>query len=582
MVISKKTELLGTKSLSKCDGILVYNSDSFSNQKITNALGIHEDESLLLIEELTKDSVDEVSQSLLRHNEFSILPKQDDGTFTFHNGDNGALTGEGFNSVIFYYSGEILGYSVLLSPVGVLKVTGGENDPYDLGRSYKVKTIHISIYGGEEDNIRVDEDVIRLICDIENIATTVGKDFSGNANYEYATKGDLKFSDLNPNYTIHLTDAIHNKRGKNIFLDGMICDIKEQDKVDVRRLNIKKNLQLDIAYSEFNHHQFGFYKGDPCLYIWNDAGQYSIFSLTMTLGDLFGDSNDRPYSYTVNDKVSLSEIFQVPALSENEDIPKIKYFSGKYLVAELEGTKYLFDIDKQDGVKDFNNRGWVKYRNNDNQVNLLTSFLVDQVGLTGKVIKGESGEWSWHNWKDVLSDIPGLSDTYIDSSYAIIGNSKTPTEKIGSWYVLEGEDTVTYSTYDKSITFLTNEERPFVINNRTLLAQESSVTESGQTKITYTLYNEPGYYMTPKCKNMLGIESDLESRGNKYRTGLKTVEFYTSTSLTDLASSPFEIQRSPLKGYRRGVLPETMEDFKIIGGFYGLIFYRIGNIINYL
>ena len=147
---------------------------------------------------------------------------------------------------------------------------------------------------------------------------------------------------------------------------------------------------------------------------------------------------------------------------------------------------------------------------------------------------------------------------------------------------MEGEDTVTYSTYDKSITFLTNEERPFVINNRTLLAQESSVTESGQTKITYTLYNEPGYYMTPKCKNMLGIESDLESRGNKYRTGLKTVEFYTSTSLTDLASSPFEIQRSPLKGYRRGVLPETMEDFKIIGGFYGLIFYRIGNIINYL
>lgn len=587
MGTSKRTELLGTKGLSKCDGILVYNSASFSNQKILTALGIQEGEASLLKGELTKDTVDTISQTLLRHEEFSIIQKNENGVFVFHNGLSGALTGEGFDSIIFYYSGEILGYSVLLSPLGVLRVTGGSDGSYDLKRSYKVKDLYISIEG-DGDNVRVDEDVIQLICDIETVATVVGKDFSGQGNNDYAVKGDLKFSKANPNYTIHLSEAVHSTRGKNIFLDDKICDVKGADKVNVSRLNIKKNLRLDIAYSDFNNHQFGFYKGDPCLYIWNDVGQYSIFSLTMTLGELFGDVNDRPYSYTVNDVVSLSEIFQVPCLSENGDIPKIKYFSGKYLVADLEGTTYLFDIDRQDGELGTqhysNNRGWIKQRDPiSGQITLLTTFLVDQLGLDGKIIKGGSdGGWSWHNWNEVLSDIPGLSDTYIDSSYAIIGNSKTPVEKIGAWYVLKGEDTVTYSTYDKSITFLSEEERPFIVNDRTLLAQEHGITETGQEKITYTLYNESGYYMTPKCKNMLGYESDLESRGNKYMTGLNEAVFFTSSSLTDLASSPVEIQRSFFGGYRRGVLPETMEDFRIIGCFYGLIFYRIGNVINYL
>lgn len=578
MAASKITEILGTKGLSSCDSIRVYNSLTFKKESIAKeGLGLTDGELSILLQTPTVENIREINSILERHLEYSIVPNVG-GQFTFNNDRLNVINGEGFDTIIFLSYSELLGFMVLVNPVGVNQDYSNRTS-YDLKRTYKLKKVILTL-GSTGDEIRVDQDTIQLLGDAKTNAETVGRDLSGKENYNYATVRDLGSIGTLSNYTIHLGDALTSTMAKNVFTDTTISRIKG-DEFSMAKLDIKKNLTLDVAYTNFPHHQIGYYRGDPSLFVWNDDAQYSIFSLTTTLGELFGESNDRPYSYTVNDKVSNTEIFQVPILHEEYGRPTIEYFSGKYVVVKSGTLRYLLDIDRQDGELDQSlgslNRGWLKYKDpDDGELYLQTNFVVDRLCPRNRVWQGT---WSWQRWNEAVGDVNFLSDTYIDSNVAVIGNNKTVVGKIGSWIILEDTESKVYSSMGKSLTMALEEPDPIVINDQSLLCVEESEEDNS---VTYTLYNGQGYYITDIARVRLGITADNESRGVPYKSSSDIVTFKTTSTYSSPASSPLELHRSFFGNYRRNVLPSTMDGFKIIGAFHGLIFYRIGNTVNYL
>ena len=124
--------------------------------------------------------------------------------------------------------------------------------------------------------------MISLLNNLIPIAETTGRDLRGEENYDFATVKDIEGSvDRSSNYTIHLEEFLS---GRDIFTDTTIStNFDTPGEINIYKLGIKRNLTLDSVYSSFEHHQIGYYKGDPSIYIWNDDGEYSIFSLTSSL-----------------------------------------------------------------------------------------------------------------------------------------------------------------------------------------------------------------------------------------------------------------------------------------------------------
>ena len=140
-------------------------------------------------------------------------------------------------------------------------------------------------------------------------------------------------------------------------------------------------------------------------------------------------------------------------------------------------------------------------------------------------------------------------------------------KRFGDWLVFSGTDSsYTYVNLNKAVKFSTGDEDPIVINNQILL---------GRTKIPgvgyrYTLYDTPGCYVTPLYRSINpndGWELQSESK---------------SLIIHNEGDLPSMLPTSILSAYRRNVLPETLEGFKLIGSIGGIIFYRIGNLISYL
>lgn len=582
MAASKKTEILGTKGLSSCDSIRVYNQASFKKSNIVDGLGMGKGEVDLLLSEPSSDNILEINEVLSKYSEFEVV-KGESGHFTFDNDKLNVINGEGFNVIIFLSYSEVLGFMWLVNPVGTSQ-DYSTRQSYDLKRIYKLRFVEIELTS-EGRELKVDQHTIQLRNDLKLNASVIGRDLSGNKNYNFTQVKDLtdKVGKLS-NYTIHVGTALSSPRAMNIFTDQTITRIYKGN-VQMSKLDFRRNLVLDNAFESFQNHQIGYYHGDPALFIWDDEGHYSIFSLTITLGELFNEENDRAYAYTVNDSVSLSEIFQVPILDERQGRPKIKHFAGKYVTVESGGLRYLLDIDRQDGELDGQslgeaNKGWLKYKDDvSGEYRLQSQFVVDQSCPVSKVWKGP---WSWQNWDDVVGDIPFLTNTWVDSSAAVISNGKEVAGKSGEWVILEGPDSKTYSSFEKSLSMALEENDPIIVNDQTLITWKTGVDEEGRTTETYTLYNSPGYYRTQTFYDRFTLDSDLETRGEPFRESTQTITLRTSSSYTSPASSPLELARSFLGNYRRNVLPETLEGFKIIGAFHGLVFYRIGNTINYL
>ena len=85
MAASKITEILGTKGLSSCDSIRVYNSSTFKKESIAKeGLGLTDGELSILLQTPTVENIREINSILERHLEYFIVPNVG-GQFTFNN-----------------------------------------------------------------------------------------------------------------------------------------------------------------------------------------------------------------------------------------------------------------------------------------------------------------------------------------------------------------------------------------------------------------------------------------------------------------------------------------------------------------
>ena len=583
MVSFRQIELLGTKNLSKCNSIVVYNSGSFLKSDIVSSLGLSEETAKALNTRPTVETIQDLWEHLSGISEYEpLLPESlDDGSkrFKFNNSKLNVISGEGFDTIIFLSAGEVLGYIVLVNPFGV-SVNNSLDSSYTLKRNYKLKKIYITV-SSDASYIRVDKDIIHLQGSIKPIAKTVNKNYSGKENWNYATKYDVSGHPDALNYATNVLTIKKETLPKTIFTDSMICHSK-QGTLSFAKLGIMKNFVLDTKYDNFKHCQVGYYNGDLAIFIWNDSLDYSIYSLTDEIKfNTTGITSVRPYT---TNSYFPTNIFTIPQLFSDISVEEqsIEYFAGKYVVVKVRDDQYLFDIERQNPKRLYqNNPGWIKYYDSEIDSYLpLTNFLVDRMSPVGKVYKPqEGGYWSWKTYQDIVRDISTVSETYIDAASSIISSGRYKIDRIGDWHIFSNEESKVYSNMTKSLTMSIDEVDPIIINDQTLIAKEYGISSDGYDTTTYTLYNISDYYMTRRYKERFGVTKDLESRGNLYKDSDNTVTFTTSGPNV---SNPTEIQKSLFSVYRRNTLPTTMEGFDIIGAFKGIIFYRIGNTINYL
>ena len=96
MVASKKTEILGTKSLNQCDSIRLYNTETFKNPSIVSGFGLSESDVELLCSTPDATKVVEINTILSRFTEYDALEPDENLVFTFNNNVPGLLNGQGF------------------------------------------------------------------------------------------------------------------------------------------------------------------------------------------------------------------------------------------------------------------------------------------------------------------------------------------------------------------------------------------------------------------------------------------------------------------------------------------------------
>lgn len=646
MAVTKNIELLGTTGLSSSDSILAYNSQTFLNSSIVSKLGLGSSASLLSSDPTTS-TVEEIYNILIK-SEYILTPATRAGDilqFQFDNDRSNNISGQGFNTLIFLSSSEIIGFAVFESVQGFNTTT--TSSQYVLKKSYLIKYITIQLTSTSSD-VREDKDTITLLTDVKAIAQRINRDYSGDENYNYATKSDLsKLTTGDNNYEIHVNSVLKGYSYKDFFTDTTHCKLinysNSGSKTVFNKLAFKKNLLLGSRYTDFSHTQISYYNGDPSLFIWDDSNNYSIFSLTTSMNSIFGDevSDYSPLPYTtskngVNGKqISKDEIYSLPLLYEGAN-QSIEYFAGRYIVVNVDDTLYLFDILRQSGeiglsspLYDKNN-GWMisSYTNVYNKYdyykyvsgewvlspseigdaveyskldyvpdsvklsgtyvkipqktpNYINTFIVDRYDIYNRIQSLDSLRWS--TYKKSINEVSSLSEVYTDSKFALT-SGEIPVGKIGDWYIFKNDaaSTLIYSNMTKSVKMSMSENEPIVVNDQVLLMWN----QNSDGSMVYTLYDEPGYFITPTCFNMKheygkNTYRDGDSRSKDYK--VYSEDLYSEKYLTLSSSdSPITLQRSFLGIFRRNVLPETLSGFKIIGCYAGLIYYRIENMINYL
>ena len=120
-------------------------------------------------------------------------------------------------------------------------------------------------------------------------------------------------------------------------------------------------------------------------------------------------------------------------------------------------------------------------------------------------------------------------------------------ERIGTWNVFSvpSRNLLVYSTINKAIYFLDTEEIPIPINDHVLLHHSSS---------GWTFYSKEGITYSSE---LAGIPN-LALSDEKVNDGI---------------DDPFDFCLTRFGDFRRGIIPKTMENFRILGAYKGIIFY---------
>lgn len=592
------TYMLGAGKLVDCEFVLVYNTDSFKNRADDLYLGsssIGGSEVLsTLINIPTKKSIGEIVKKVLQVKDgsgslvynVSKVNRAEPGSkyysdFIVGNKKDNIVGSDGFNVLVYLCSdggtGFIpIGYSTFLEPQGSSLFT--ESGKYMIRKSYYVKNLHI--YIGFENQLLFDTESVNLLDNLYETANSDKNRQSGTEDWKYASVRRVNsresFNLARPLYSSRIYSSSRDLRSQYVFLDNSSFELGKYGKVIKKtKLSINKNLHIDRYYNSFNNYQVGFYKGDPALFVWSSDNNYSIYSLAKKnkVGNVV------MYTGPINsgNLIFNSNVYRLPKFDDAFD-SKIEFFSGNLIQVQHKNKetgdvrKDVFNIDLQDTIDNRNNSGWISY--GDYQPVLDPLDIKNRVILSRKLV--------FSNKTEAEKSIPELTDIFLELGKYSSANSINVEGKRGEWFII-GHPTIDIkilTNMTKTVIIKSSElDGVIYVNNQVLITKSVDPTKPSETR--YTLFDEDGKFLTIDASKYLNTyynSSNLVS-GFKVPGVAKKLVIDNSVNSTN---SILDIQRSFLSYFRRNVLPISLTDFEIIGGLYGLIFYRQGSYINYL
>lgn len=571
------TTVLGAGKIIESEKILVYNTESFNTQEMYIKNASLKDSNLINILQKapTRTNVQEICSTVLElvdgteskvfqaiKSEASDKP----GYLTkFSYIPQGITSNDGFNVIIYLFEENNtlspLGFSIFSEAQSKRDLV--ESDTYRIKKDYRVK--ETSIYLGFNNEINLEVDNVNLLDNIIQYTKTERRDLSGDENWNYTSirkwKTDNPLLDLSPRYTTTLL-------GKNqyLFSDTQSFLLDNLGNVNIStKLCLQKNVRID--FDRFNKSQVGFYKGDIVISVWNDQCEYSIFSLQKKneVGGILSYTNPLEIDGSV---IFSSNVYQVPKISENQ---YIRCFTGKYITVSVDGTDRFFDIELQDGNDSAQNLGWLKESK---------CIIFNQCSPENEQIELDS--YTFNTSSRIKSAIPEITNIDYDLKELEIEGSFVVLARFGDWFILKRPkyDLAIITNMVTTVQILYSELPGLIfVNDQVILLKETT----GNYNTKYTVFDSRGKFSTEKTKTYINTyyKKDLLKDYTTYTDGNR-IHVLSINSSVNTEDSAIKIQEGALSSFRRNSLPVTLSDFEIIGALYGIIFYRIGNYINYL
>ena len=591
------TYMLGAGKLVDCEYVLVYNTESFSKRandlyvdgisisksnflpllsKTPDKRGIHEAVAKILN---VKNNSGELVYNVSEVNRSTDRSSKYYSDFIVSNRKDSIVGPDGFNVIVYLCSNggfELvpIGFSTFLEPQGSSVFT--ESGKYMIRKNYYVRNLHI--YIGFDNQLLFDTEKLNLLDNLSSTANLSKRDLRGTENWNYASvssaKGKVGHVER-PLYTNRIYSTVSG-RGQYIFSDTNSFILDRNNKViEKTKLCINKNLHVDRFNNAFGNYQLGFYKGDPALYVWNIGNNYSIYSLARK--NLVG--NTVMYTNPVNTGrlILNSSVYRLPSYDINYK-SKIEFFSGNLVQTAHtnnetgEVVRKVFNLDLQDNRDNDNNAGWMNF--GDDLALLDPLDIKNQVRTTKKLIFATKEE--------AEKSIPELTDIHFDLGRYSSECSINVEGKRGEWFII-GHPTI-------DIKILTNMTKTVLIrsselggvmfiNNQVLIVKNPNPDRLSE--ITYTLFDSDGKFMTSGASDYLSTYYNNLDALKEYKVPGNRKRLMVDNSINS-TNSILDLQRSFLAYFRRNTLPTSLTDFEIIGGLCGLVFYRLGSLVNYL
>lgn len=591
------TYMLGAGKLVDCEYVLVYNTESFSkraNDLYVDGISISKSNFLPLLSKTPdKRGIHEAVEKILKiknnsgelvYNVSEVNRSTDPSSkyysdFIVSNRKDNIVGPDGFNVIVYLCSNggfELvpIGFSTFLEPQGSSVFT--ESGKYMIRKNYYVRNLHI--YIGFDNQLLFDTEKLNLLDNLSSTANLSKRDLRGTENWNYASVSSAKEKVGHverPLYTNRIYSTVSG-RGQYIFSDTNSFILDRNNKViEKTKLCINKNLHVDRFNNAFGNYQLGFYKGDPALYVWNIGNNYSIYSLARK--NLVG--NTVMYTNPVNTGrlILNSSVYRLPSYDINYK-SKIEFFSGNLVQTAHtnnetgEVVRKVFNLDLQDNRDNDNNAGWMNF--GDDIALLDPSDIKNQVRTTKKLIFATKEE--------AEKSIPELTDIHFDLGRYSSECSINVEGKRGEWFII-GHPTI-------DIKILTNMTKTVLIrsselggvmfiNNQVLIVKNPNPDRLSE--ITYTLFDSDGKFMTSGASDYLSTYYNNLDALKEYKVPGRRKRLMIDNSINS-TNSILDLQRSFLAYFRRNTLPTSLTDFEIIGGLCGLVFYRLGSLVNYL
>ncbi len=362
--------------------------------------------------------------------------------------------------------------------------------------------------------------VLRVEIKNQLVGKDLYKTYTGEALYNYATLKDIKGKNYRNKFTSNTGRLESDIYSFSLGSSWLVS------KNEGWSLKINKN----IGVSDGNYN-ICFYGGDLVLAEWSGIS-YRLYKLTGSGTTIMGNTRS-----------------------------EIKKVVGRYY------------MDMEGGLRD-----------------LITDDSVVQSRKSSLFCDYQSKHCTVYNFPtiylktDLIKYIPEINNIYLDLNNYLKSNQVVIYSKIGPWFILLqdfGGRTIYVASSPTTTIKMTEEDlnRAIFVGDQTVILCEDGY---------YSLYNSSRINLETERARKILYNGRLDYYGDILFCYLDTeedekhYEIYYSSELVHIVFKEEALYNTVLNRYRRNVYPECDGIPKLIGSFGGLIFYKNGNIVNYL